>query len=85
MIKFRTGGFRNNQIEEIEVERETANSVWVDGSRHAKDTSWHKYFDSWDAAHAYLLGKAESDLESARKSLERAQDVYGKIKSMKAP
>ena len=85
MIKFRTGGFGKNLIEEIEVERETDSSVWINGRRNAKNSSLHKYCDTWGEAHLFLLEKAERSLESARRSLERAQGEYGNIKGMKAP
>ena len=85
MIKFRTCDFGKNLIEEIDVERETDSSVWINGRRSAKNSSWHKYWDSWEEAHAFLLEKAEKSLQSARRSLERAQGEYGNIKGMKAP
>lgn len=83
ITKFRTGGFGNIPIETVEVERETDSSVWINGRRNAKTTSWDKYWDSWEEAHAYLLEKAERSLQSARRSLEMAQAKYGNIKGMK--
>jgi poly(3-hydroxyalkanoate) synthetase len=85
IIKFRTGGFSRSPIEKIKVERETEVSVWINGSRSAKDSSWHKYWDTWEQAHTYLLEKSERSLEAARKALEGAQGQYGNIKGMKAP
>lgn len=83
IVKYRTSGFGKNPIEKIEVERETDSSVWIKGRRSVKDSSWLKYFDSWEDAHSFLLQKAEKNLISARRSLERAQGEHGNIKGMK--
>ncbi len=85
IVKYRTGGYGKNLIEKIEVDRETEINVWIDGRRHAKDSLWHKYWDSWEDAHTFLLEKATRSLEGARRSLERAQSEHGNIKGMKAP
>jgi poly(3-hydroxyalkanoate) synthetase len=84
ITKFRTGGFGRQLIEAVEVERETDSSVWIKGNRNAKITSYHKYWDSWEEAHAYLLERADRSLQDARRALERAQGEYGNIKGMKA-
>jgi len=85
MIKFRTGGFGKNLIEDIEVERETEKSVWVNGSRVIKHGSPLIYWDTWIEAHSFLLKRAARELESARRSFEVAQEGYRNIEGMKAP
>ena len=82
MIKYRTGGFGNKLIEKVEVERETEVSVWINGRRNAKDSSWYKYFNSWNEAHSFLIEKAESDVEAATNRLRRASANLQKIKSL---
>jgi hypothetical protein len=83
--KYRTGGWGNDLIERIEIERETAASVWIRGNRHAKQSEYLKYFDNWDDAKAQLMEKAERKLKSCRRSLERAQGEYGNVKGLKNP
>jgi hypothetical protein len=79
------------RIEVVEVERETADSVWVfryggeTARRAAKQTCFECYYDSWEEAHAALMVEAERNLEAARQALARAQGKYGNVKGMKAP
>lgn len=67
IVKYRTGGFGKNLIEKIEVDRETESGVWINGRRNAKDSSWHKDYDSW-------LGELE--VLAAAKGLEIHRDKY---------
>jgi len=84
MVKYRTeDNFYGELIEPVEVERETASSVWINGRRNAKITDWRCYHDTWGEAKAYLLKLAESKLNSARRSLELAQGTYGNVKGLK--
>lgn len=69
-------------IKSVLVERETETSVFIDGSRRAKRTSYTSYHDTWDEAHAYLLEIAERELNASRKALEAAQGRHEKIKGM---
>lgn len=85
IIKYRTGGFGKDPIERVEVERETEHCIWVNGSRQKKYSSWYKYFDSWCAAHAHILGKAERSLAVAHVSLEKAQDELAAIRAISEP
>lgn len=58
MIKYETGGYGKKLIERVEVERETNSSVWINGSRSAKESGYKSYFDSWDDAKDHLLKRA---------------------------
>lgn len=88
MIKYRT---RFDNIEALEVERETAKQVFLpatNGTRARREdkvsdrSNWH---DSWDAAHAFLVANAERDVESLRMRLEQAKGRVGQIRGMKPP
>jgi hypothetical protein len=77
------------EIEEIEVARETAQSVFVlrsDGSecRSAKVSEWHQYHDTWESAHAELVRKANSKIEHATRELQRANDFFRSVNTMAA-
>lgn len=90
MIKHKTGyGLR---IEEVEIVRETAASVfysWHDWNgkvaerKAAKRSDYACYHDSWSGAHSYLLAKAEAKVAAARRALESANGELGNIKGMK--
>lgn len=68
-------------IQEIEVEKETDASVWVNGSRRAKRSMTEAYFGTWDEAYDYLLHVANLRIEDARKNVER----YEQILAMRKP
>jgi hypothetical protein len=64
MKKYQTGHFKHD-IAEIEVDRETDKSVWVDGHRSSKTEGYHKTFDTRNEAAEFLLEVAERKMESA--------------------
>jgi hypothetical protein len=72
-------------IEPVQVEKETASSVWINGRRNAKRTSYENYFDTWEEAKEFLTEYAENMLATARRSLETAQGFAGNVKGLKAP
>ena len=84
MIKYKAEIW-HNQIYEVEVERETENSVWINGRRSAKQTSDACYFDTWEEARDYKLSNAQDEVERARSALERAKSKLGNIKGLKKP
>jgi hypothetical protein len=84
MIKFKTGGGRN-LIEPVEVEKETASSVWINGRRNNKRSGYDSYFDTWEEAKAYLLEQAERKVAGRRRSLEAANGELGNIRGLKKP
>ena len=79
MIKYKVGYYLSAEITEVEVERETAESVWVNGRRHKKGGH---FFDTWEAAHSHLMERADEKLSQARRSLQSAQCLHGNIKGM---
>ena len=85
ITKYRTRTFGTKPIVEVQVERETNASVWIDGNRRAKRSEYDNYFDSWVDAKKHLLERAERKLKGARRSLHLAQSEYGNIKGLKAP
>jgi hypothetical protein len=85
MIKYKTKGWGKGQIEMVEVDRETDSSVFIDGYRRAKRSSYDNFFDTWEDAHAYLLKKAENSASYARRNLEIANGELGNIRGLKNP
>lgn len=82
IVKYRT---RWDQIERIECERETKSSVFINGQRQAKTSSYESFHDSWEAAHAFLFDKQRLLVERLRRQLEVANGKLGNIKGMKPP
>lgn len=89
-IWYRTGGW-SELIDRVEVERSTDACVFVKsahrkaGERQAKRSEYYQYHETWAAAHAYLLDKAEKSLASALVRLQEAQGKLGNIKGIKEP
>lgn len=97
IMKFKTG-YSADKIEEVEVLRETEQSVFLrvnssslagrkgtNERRDAKRSTYVQYHDTWADAHAFLVGKAQRDVESLRSRLEQAKGRLGQIKGMKPP
>lgn len=88
MLKYRTSWDR---IEAFEVERETEKMVILPAKngqrsiRENKVSEYCRWHDTWEAAHAFLVAKAEKDVESLRMRLEQAKGKLGQIRGMKAP
>ncbi len=77
MKKYQTSHW-NIEIKEVEVVRETDNFIilsWQYGikkeRREAKHSEYHLYHDTWEAAHAYLLHRAEERVDQSKNELER--------------
>lgn len=85
MIKYRT---RFDNIEALEVERETDKQVVLpaqNGFRSRKEnkkSDWSNWHDTWGDAHAFLIARAEREVESLRMRLEQAKGRLGQIKGM---
>jgi len=87
ITKYRTSSWRP-EIEQVEVTRETEQSVFIackSGSdrREAKRSSYTQFHDSWADAHVYLSQRAESNVASCRRMLEKANGELGNIKGMR--
>lgn len=87
MIKYRT---RFEKIEALEVLRETAHQVVLPPTRgretrESKRSDWSNWHDTWEEAHAFLVDKAQREVDAIRGQLERAKGKLGNIKGMKKP
>jgi hypothetical protein len=85
------GGERNNmtkyrtkwqQIEAVDVEKESDCFVWINGRRNAKTSSYECYFRTFDDAKAYLLDKAECKVAVAQSTLDRARNELAAVRSL---
>lgn len=83
MKKYKAYFGYNTDIEAVECDRETENSVWIKGSRRAKISEHETFHDTFEQAKDFLILRATRQLESARSTLQRAQDKLGNIKGMK--
>ena len=89
MNKYKTGArYPKPEISVVEAIRETDQCVWVKGygqkleRRESKRSEWTIYHDTWEAAHAFLLAKAEMEIERSKNAVERALANLATIRSM---
>lgn len=101
LVKWKTCRYYGAKIERVECTRETDKAVWVleypwtiDGGRGTKPPTERRrmktsesdnYHATWEDAHAYLLERAEYELDSARTRLAQAQGTHGNVKGMRKP
>ncbi len=53
--------------------------------RESMSSFYRSYHKTWAEAHQALLARAEAEVASARRRLERLNGDYGRIKGMKPP
>jgi len=78
---YKTGGWRK-LIEAVEVERHTDDSVWIAGRRHARNSSFDKYFPSWTEARKHLVTGAEEMVKYAEQKLESDKKKLAEISAI---
>ena len=81
-----SGGYRwslDAKIKEVEIERETESSVWIDGRVNRKITEYCVYHDTWEKAHSHLLFHAKRKLNNANDAYQRAKGQLYSIEKLK--
>lgn len=79
------------QIEAFEVLRTTEKQVVLASprkggeERQLKETDWHTWHETWEAAHARIVADAQKKVDRLRRQLERANGELGNAKGMKPP
>ena len=59
----------SSAIHEIEADRVGENSVWINGRRHSRNTSWVVYFDSQDEAVQYTRARLQRVIDNLNDKL----------------
>lgn len=79
MVKYMT---KFDCIEQVEVERESENSVWIDGRRSSKMTSYECYFDTFEQAKDYLISELLKDIRSAQTRVARLTERLERVQRL---
>jgi hypothetical protein len=82
-LKYQTNGFW--PIETVEVEKETENSVWINGQQNRKLTEYHCYFDNFEDAKNHVIGEAQAGIEKAKRQMEYAEKNMATARSLESP
>ena len=67
---------------EVEVERKSESSVWINGRRNALRSSYENYFATPEECKAFMLREAESVLKSAEGRVEHARKRVAEIMAL---
>ncbi len=73
--------YKNNWqgIIEVEVERKSESSVWINGRRNALRSSYENYFAAPEECKAFMLREAEAVLKMAEGRVEYARKKVAEI------
>lgn len=69
-------------ITEVEVERETDQSVFIKGRRAAITTEREAYRKTFDHAKQWLISKAQIDLDQAEERVSAMRMIYRAFKEL---
>ncbi len=89
MVKYLTHGRYSDEIDTIEIEKESKHCIWTKNPnytnlrRENKITSYWIYHDTWELARMYLLINAESSLKSAITQVSHTRRHLKKIQKLK--
>lgn len=75
----------DGKIEEVEVDRETSSSVWINGNRNSKVSEWHTYFDTWEDAQRAMYQNTKQIIAMRKAQYDEACAHLMKIAAMKKP
>lgn len=70
-------------IVEIEVDKVNEKSIWIDGHRNSRLSSYHNYFETWEDAKNFLVTRCESNLQSDKQRLDRCMSELETAKALK--
>ena len=68
---YETGGFGKQLVVPVKVEKSTDKSVWIDGQRRGRRSTWRNYFKTPDEAFNYLTAECEQKIGVCKQQLDR--------------
>jgi hypothetical protein len=83
MIKYRAEMYYAPKIEKIEIERETAYFVWINGRRERKDSMGSKVFETFDDAKTYILDMINGKIDYHESEVKRLKKMFATITCIK--
>ena len=72
-----------SEIREVEVEKETSQSLKINGRIVRKQTEWGIHFPTYEEARVYLEDRAIEDVAYYGKQLKKAEFAVAKLRGMK--
>jgi hypothetical protein len=88
MQKFFTRCYDDSQVYTVEVEKETASSVWIKGHRNAKVSEYSQYFDTellaWQSLIDRFTGKHDRNKKQAAQYWQRKCECESAAKKVES-
>ena len=84
-VRLSTRWSNDAEIEEVEVEKETDKSIWINGNRCAKVTDYASYFNTWERAWLALNTSQQRYSNSLKERYEQSVIRLKEIESMSEP
>lgn len=73
------------RVTPVRIERFTDTSVWFNGRRHARTSTYERYYPTFVEAKQSIVEAAERNVLSLRRQLEQANGALGNAKGLKEP
>ena len=73
----------SKEITDVESERQTVASVFINGNRNKWKSKWTVYFKTFDAAKSHLVARYCNELNALRAKIETAEDNLEYVKLIK--
>lgn len=70
------------KIVTVEAERVTDSSVWINGKRSLKATSYECYHETWIDAKQRLVDECMAEVTRRERSLQYAKDALAKVEAL---
>lgn len=70
-------------IKEVEVEKYTLSSVWINGRKTARYSNYGNYFGTHEAAKTFLLENATNQLNNAMNTVRQIKKRIEEINALK--
>lgn len=82
-IKYKS---RWEEIEKVEIDRETDTSVWLKGEKYSvrKNTSWDNYHDTFEEAKDFIRQRELREIQNLESSIEYHREKIKKIEAIEA-
>lgn len=69
-----------SEVSEIEVDKETDKSVFINGRKHAKETSYEAYFKTRDEAIKFKLDKLNAEITRRKNAVAYVEEELATFK-----
>ena len=70
------------EIDQVEVERETESSVWICGRKHSKVTDYECFHDTFEEAKSKIITRCRMELDRTMRCLKLEEEKLAKAQNL---